>query len=47
VTAGELEHLRRSIGALQTQNATFRQLVTIHDRLGGLVLQGADVAAIT
>ena len=47
MTTSELEHLRRSIGALQTQNATFRQLVTIHDRLGGLVLQGADVAAIT
>jgi PucR family transcriptional regulator, purine catabolism regulatory protein len=36
----ELERLRR-------QNATFRQLVAIHDRLGGLVLQGADEAAIT
>jgi PucR family transcriptional regulator, purine catabolism regulatory protein len=47
VTTGEFERLRRSVGALQSQNATFRQLVTIHDRLGGLVLQGADVAAIT
>lgn len=46
-TANELERLRLSVGALQTQNATFRQLVAIHDRLGGLVLQGSDVAAIT
>jgi sugar diacid utilization regulator len=43
----ELERLRASVQALQTQNATLRQLVAIHDRLGGLVLQGADVAAIT
>jgi sugar diacid utilization regulator len=43
----ELERLRSSLQALQAQNATLRQLVTIHDRLGGLVLQGADVAAIT
>jgi sugar diacid utilization regulator len=40
VTTSELERLR-------SQNATFRQLVTIHDRLGGLVLQGADVTAIS
>jgi len=43
----ELDRLRASLQALQTQNATLRQLVAIHDRLGGLVLQGADVAAIT
>jgi hypothetical protein len=43
----ELERLRGSVQALQAQNATLRQLVAIHDRLGGLVLQGADVAAIT
>jgi sugar diacid utilization regulator len=39
--------LRNTIGALQVQNAALRQLVSIHDRLGALVLQGADVAAIT
>jgi sugar diacid utilization regulator len=33
--------------ALQAQNAALRQLVSIHDRLGALVLQGADVTAIT
>jgi hypothetical protein len=43
----ELERLRGSVQALQSQNATLWQLVAIHDRLGGLVLQGADVAAIT
>jgi sugar diacid utilization regulator len=43
----ELERLRGSLQAIQAQNATLRQLVAIHDRLGGLVLQGADVAAIT
>jgi hypothetical protein len=43
----ELERLRGSVQALHAQNATLRQLVAIHDRLGGLVLQGADVAAIT
>ena len=45
--AAELERLRASLQAMQAQNATLRQLVAIHDRLGGLVLQGADVAAIT
>jgi sugar diacid utilization regulator len=43
----ELERLRISLQTLQAQNATLRQLVAIHDRLGGLVLEGADVAAIT
>jgi sugar diacid utilization regulator len=41
------ERLRASLQAMQAQNSTLRQLVAIHDRLGGLVLQGADVAAIT
>jgi purine catabolism regulator len=39
--------LQAAIGALQAQNAALRQLVSIHDRLGGLVLQGADVASVT
>jgi purine catabolism regulator len=39
--------LQATIGALQAQNAALRQLVSIHDRLGGLVLQGADVASVT
>jgi sugar diacid utilization regulator len=43
----EVERLRLSLQATQAQNATLRQLVAIHDRLGSLVLQGADVAAIT
>ena len=45
--AAELDRLRVSLQAMQAQNSTLRQLVAIHDRLGGLVLQGADVAAIT
>jgi purine catabolism regulator len=32
---------------LQSQNGVLRQLVVIHDRLGALVLQGADATAIT
>ncbi|HEX8966985.1 MAG TPA: helix-turn-helix domain-containing protein [Chloroflexota bacterium] len=39
--------LLATISALQAQNAALRQIVVIHDRLGALVLQGADVAAIT
>src|ERR687886_65940 len=35
------------VRALQAQNAALRQLVAIHDRLGALVLHGAEVAAIT
>jgi purine catabolism regulator len=35
------------ISALQAQNAALRQLISIHDRLGALVLQGADVGAVT
>src|SRR6185503_3969326 len=38
---------RASLQTAQAQNTTLRQLVAVHDRLGGLVLQGADVAAIT
>jgi sugar diacid utilization regulator len=36
-----------ALAALQAQNAALRQLVSIHDRLGALVLQGADVEAVT
>jgi purine catabolism regulator len=36
-----------AVSGLQAQNAALRQLVSIHDRLGGLVLQGADVDAVT
>src|SRR5712692_561395 len=39
--------LQSTISTLQVQNAALRQLVVIHDRLGTLVLQGADVTAIT
>src|SRR5262249_19833961 len=38
---------RAAVSALQAQNAALRQLVSIHDRLGALVLQGADVDAVT
>src|ERR671931_2730773 len=43
----DLAPLQATLSALQSQNAALRQLVVIHDRLGALVLQGADVAAIT
>jgi PucR family transcriptional regulator, purine catabolism regulatory protein len=43
----ESDALRSTVRSLQGQNAALRQLVAIHDRLGALVLQGADVAAIT
>lgn len=39
--------LHATLAALQAQNAALRQLVSIHDRLGALVLQGADVTAVT
>ena len=39
--------LQPTLAALQAQNAALRQLVNIHDRLGALVLQGADVSAVT
>ena len=39
--------LTASVAALQAQNAALRQLVSIHDRLGALVLQGADVGSVT
>jgi sugar diacid utilization regulator len=45
--ANELPALQATVSALQIQNAALRQLVVIHDRLGALVLQGADVSAIT
>ncbi|HET6315210.1 MAG TPA: hypothetical protein VFG86_02045, partial [Chloroflexota bacterium] len=45
--AEELERLRLALRTLQGQNATLRQLVAIHDRLGALVLGGADIATIT
>jgi sugar diacid utilization regulator len=45
--ADELDRLRLSLRTLQVQNATLRQLVAIHDRLGALVLLGADIATIT
>jgi sugar diacid utilization regulator len=45
--SSETGALRAAIGALQSQNAALRQLVSIHDRLGALVLQGADVASVT
>ena len=43
----EVASLHASLNSLQAQNAALRQLVAIHDRLGALVLHGADVAAIT
>ncbi len=36
-----------SMQLLQRENTTLRLLVAIHDRLGALVLQGADASAIT
>jgi purine catabolism regulator len=45
--SGEPGALQASLAALQTQNAALRQLVSIHDRLGALVLQGADIGAVT
>src|SRR6266567_1679290 len=45
--ATEVTLLRATVSTLQSQNAALRQLVSLHDRLGGLVLQGADVSAIT
>ena len=47
LVADELDRLRLSLRTLQTQNSTLRQLVAIHDRLGALVLLGADIATIT
>jgi sugar diacid utilization regulator len=43
----DADALRSSLRTLQAQNAALRQLVTIHDRLAALVLQGADAASIT
>lgn len=39
--------VRATLSLLQRENTTLRLLVAIHDRLGALVLQGADAAAIT
>ncbi len=41
------QEVTRLRAALKAQSSTLRQLVAIHDRLSGLVLQGADVAAIS
>lgn len=46
-TPGDLERAGASIAALQRENATLQLLLSIHDRLGALVLEGADVIAIT
>lgn len=47
LTAADRGPLQSTLRALQAQNTALRQLVVIHDRLGTLVLQGADVTAIT
>jgi sugar diacid utilization regulator len=47
MSSSEVSALHATLGALQAQNAALRQLVAIHDRLGALVLHGADVAAIS
>jgi sugar diacid utilization regulator len=47
IAADELERTRIALRSMQGQNAMLRQLVAIHDRLGALVLQGADIAAVT
>jgi sugar diacid utilization regulator len=41
------ERLAAALRALQRENNSQRLLIAIHDRLGTLVLQGADVDAIT
>jgi len=46
-TAGELERAKAAATALQRENATLQLLLSIHDRLGALVLEGADVITIT
>jgi sugar diacid utilization regulator len=45
--AASADGLRASPQQLQRENETLRLLVAIHDRLGALVLEGADAAAIT
>src|ERR1700730_16733705 len=45
--SSDVQVLQSTVSTLQAQNAQLRQLVVIHDRLGALVLQGADVTAIT
>jgi sugar diacid utilization regulator len=44
---GDVEALRASVGLLQRENGTLRLLISIYDRLGALVLQGATATAIT
>jgi sugar diacid utilization regulator len=43
----DLAAAQASLNLLQRENSTLRLLVAIHDRLGALVLQGADASAIT
>jgi sugar diacid utilization regulator len=43
----ELRRLRASVQLLQRENTTLGLLIAIHDRLGALILQGADASAIT
>src|SRR5207253_9706288 len=43
----ELAALDARLGTVRAQNGALRQLVATQDRLGALVLHGADVAAIT
>ena len=42
-----MDGLRASLSLLHRENTTLSLLVAIHDRLGALVLQGADAGAIT
>jgi sugar diacid utilization regulator len=43
----EVDRLHGALDALQRENASQRLLIAIHERLGALVLQGADVDTIT
>ncbi|MGE0686653.1 MAG: hypothetical protein AB7P33_07915, partial [Dehalococcoidia bacterium] len=43
----EIAGFRASMNLLQRENDNLRMLVAIYDRLGALVLQGADAASIT
>ncbi len=46
-TPAEMTGFRASMNLLQRENDNLRMLVAIYDRLGALVLQGADAASIT
>src|SRR5919197_3582576 len=46
-TDSEVAGLQATVSALQAQSTALRQLVIIHDRLSAMVLQGADVVAVT